>query len=82
MMPLGHLGHFQVEQAADEVRVRPRQDDPHLVVLLADIQHHGPHPLIGHVRFAGNLLALGQVGLRASKVHHDASRLPSGRCGR
>ena len=57
--------------------MRAGKNDPHLAGLFADVQHHRADSLVGAVRFAGYLLALGQQGLRPAQIDHKRTALPA-----
>jgi hypothetical protein len=75
MILLGDLGHFELEQPLDELRVRPREDDLHLVGLLAHFEDQRPDALARLVRLARNLLAARQEALRPADVHQQVAAL-------
>jgi hypothetical protein len=56
-------GTSDLEQPADEVRVRPREDDLDLVARVAHVQDQAADPLAGLVLLAGDLLAAGHEAL-------------------
>src|SRR5262249_46658009 len=57
-----NLGNLVLEQAADEIRVRARENDLHAMADLADVKDDGFDAFAGVVRFAGDLLAPRQDG--------------------
>jgi hypothetical protein len=70
---LGDLGHLQLEQPLDEVRMRPRDHHPQAPGRPDDVGHVHLEPVVVLVVLARHLLGVGQVGLDLAQVDRDVA---------
>ena len=66
---LGDFRDFLLEQPLHQLRLRTAEDDLHAAAGLLDFIDRRPHALVGMMRFAGNLLALGEDCLNVHEGH-------------
>src|SRR6185503_10174828 len=70
---LGDLRHLALEQPAEEVGVRARQDDLRALGAAVHVQHHGAHVVVLAVVAARDLLAGRQQTLGEVELHDDVA---------